>query len=258
MSLEFRDVSFGYGEDGTSLLNGVNLSIGAGEFVGLIGPNGVGKTTLLRLAGGLLAPASGSVELQGESAAELPRRQAARRVALVPQSRPPVFSYSVLEVVLMGLHAQLSRFGAPSREQRQTALAELERLEIDDLADRSLATLSGGEAQRVLMARAATSGAKGWLLDEPTASLDPKHQLSLVSRVREHVDTGGWALAAMHDISLVEGRFDRVIVLSRGGIVADGSPDTVLTRELLQDVYGVDARRVEGWSFGGDVSGSSI
>ncbi len=247
MKLISRDLDLRIGE--RTLLRGVSFSVDAGEMVALIGPNGVGKTTWIRAAAGIVPPSAGAVELGGDSAHELARREAARRVALVPQTRPPVFSYTVLEIVLMGLHARLPRFGRVSQTQRDRAAAELERLEISDLAGRSLSSLSGGEAQRVLLARAAMSEAPIWLLDEPTANLDPRHQVSLLARVREHVDAGGLAICAMHDLGLVESHFDRVLVFAGEGLRADGPPAEVLTDELLSEVYGVSARRESRWAF---------
>jgi iron complex transport system ATP-binding protein len=248
MKLEARNLSMSFGEH--VLLDAISFGVAPGELVALIGPNGAGKTTLLKLAAGMAEPTAGDVLLGDQPAHRVARRIAARRVAMVPQSRPPVFEFSVFEVVLMGLHAQLSRFGTPGADARARAQAELDRLEVAHLADRALSTLSGGEAQRVLMARAAVSQAPIWLLDEPTANLDPGHQLSLLSRVREHVDSGGSALAAMHDLALVEAHFDRVLALVDGGLVADGPPNSVLTPELLERAFGARPHRGERWVFG--------
>lgn len=241
--LQARAVSHSYGAK--SVLADVDVSLKPGECVALIGPNGAGKTTLLRILCGILEPLSGRVEIDGASLASQSRRQIARRISVVPQSRPPAFAFSAMEFVLMGFHARAGRFSLDGNQQRDAATDALERLGVGEFAHRSMTALSGGEAQRVVMARTIVSGADHWLLDEPTASLDMAHQLALLKVVRQHCNEGGAALAILHDVNLVERWFDRVLVLADGQLIGGGPPGEVLTPATLQAAFGLPMRRIE-------------
>jgi iron complex transport system ATP-binding protein len=247
--LQAHDISHSFGV--TSVLDGVDLSVGAGESVALVGPNGVGKTTLLRILAGLLEPTSGGVTLDGEELGELDRRHVARRMSVVPQSRPQVFEFSALEVVLMGFHARTGRFSLPSARQKERAVDAMEHLEIADLAARPASVLSGGELQRVLMARTLVADADLWLLDEPTANLDLRHQVALLDCVAAHCDDGGAAVAVLHDLALAHRYFERAVVLDAGRVAADGPVEQTLTDELLSRVFDVPLR-------GGEVAGRKV
>lgn len=239
-ALEARGLTHRYGSD--EVLGGVDLTLTPGECVAMIGPNGAGKTTLLRCLAGTLEPSEGAAMLDGVGLHDMRSNDIARRVSVVPQAHPPVFGFTVLEFVLMGFHAQMGRFALESHGQRQRALEALATMGVEPFASRSLTTLSGGEAQRVVMARTLVSGATYWLLDEPTANLDLSHQVSLLDTVRRHCDDGGAALAILHDLNLVERTFDRVVILSEGRVVADDSPRAALNPELLRDVFNVELR----------------
>lgn len=230
--------------DQNHVLSGVDLELGRGEAVALIGANGAGKTTLLKAITRLLRPTAGTVKLNGDDLENLSRRQIARCLAVVPQSSPQVFGYDVLEFVLMGYYAGHSGF-LPTEEQIDGAKQALEQLGILDLSHRPVAQISGGELQRALMARAMVAELPLWLLDEPTASLDMCHQIALLEQVRAHVDRGGSALAILHDLALVHRFFDRVAVLLDGQIDAAGSPDQVLTPSRISNVFGVPMQRGE-------------
>ncbi len=248
--LRLEGVGRAFGGAG-EVLGGVTFEAHGGGATAIIGPNGVGKTTLVRMAAGLLEPTEGRVLLEGEPIGGWSRREIARRVALLRQAPPQVFDFSALELVLMGFHARSGRFALPSDRQRDRALEAMEELEIRHLADRPATALSGGELQRVLMARTLVSGADLWLLDEPTAHLDPRHRLALLERVRAHVDRDGAAVCAVHDLTLVHRYFDRVVVLADGEVRAKGGVEQTLDEALLSEVFGVRMRR-------GEVGGATV
>lgn len=234
-TLTGRNLTHGFGAD--PLFTDITLTVSAGESLAIIGPNGVGKTTLLRVLAGLLTPQKGDVLLDDTAITTMPRRTVARAITVVPQARPQVFDFSALELVLMGFHARSKRFSLPSQAEQQSAREAMSRLAIEDLASRPASVLSGGELQRVLMARAMVSAAPIWLLDEPTASLDLKHQLALLEQVYTHCRNGGSAVAILHDLALVHRFFDRVLVLHQGRILAQGRPDEVLTPQVVSTVF---------------------
>ncbi len=244
------------------VVGGVSLAVEGGTATAIIGPNGAGKTTLIRIAAGLLEPTDGRIVLAGEPMETWSRREIARRVSVLRQAPPQVFDFTALELVLMGFHARTGRFSLPSEQERERALEAMESLEIGHLADRPATALSGGELQRALMARTVVSDTDLWLLDEPTAHLDPRHRIALLERVRMHVDQGGGALCALHDLSLVHRFFDEVVVIGAGEMRARGPVDQTMEAGLLSEVFGVEMQcgEVSGqtvWmprgSYGGDV-----
>lgn len=242
--LDVEGLSAGYDE--RNVLRGVSLSVRAGEFVALTGPNGSGKTTLLRSALGLLEPRQGRILLDGERLASLSVGARARRVAWVPQDEAPQENVPIFDYVLYGRHPYLPRFGGENEEDRERTRAALREVGLESHAESGVLEVSGGERQRVLLARAMVQGCPLLLLDEPTAHLDIAHQLELLDRVRGLCRQGGrGALAAMHDLNLAARFADRIVVLSRGRLVADGRPSEVLSESLLREVWGVlgDLRR---------------
>jgi iron complex transport system ATP-binding protein len=245
-----------HGFAGVPVLHQVQLEVQSGDSMALIGPNGAGKTTLLRAAGGLLEPDAGTVRVDGRDLADMTRREIARRMSYLSQATPQVFDFSALELVLMGFHARTGRFSLPSDSQRDRALGAMRQLEIEHLAERPASVLSGGELQRVLMARTLVAEADVWLLDEPTSHLDVRHQLAMLRQVRRHVADGGTVLAVLHDLGLVHRFFDRVAVLKGGELVAQGPVDETLNTDLLSRVFEVELVRgeVDGqtvWTVGG-------
>jgi cobalamin transport system ATP-binding protein len=229
---------------GRQVVREVTAEIETGEWVALIGPNGAGKTSLLRAVAGLL-PCEGSVSLEGVPLAELGRRQRAQRLALVPQEpRTPPW-LTVAEYVLMGRTPYLRPLAREGEADRDAAARALSRLDLEELAERTLGTLSGGERQRVVVARALAQEASIVLLDEPTASLDIGHQqqaLDLLDALRETESLT--LVAAMHDLTLAAQYADRVLLLAAGRVVADGAPADVLTEEALAQHYGARVRVV--------------
>lgn len=244
--LEAKNISHRFGDAPRQILRDVSLTIQAGESIALIGPNGVGKTTLMRILAGLLKPTAGRVALQdGEDLQTMSRRHIARQLTVVPQARPQVFDFSALDLVLMGFHARTARFSLPSSAQQEQALAAMAELAVADLAERSASVLSGGELQRVLMARTMASKAPLWLLDEPTSNLDIRHQVALLEQVRAHCARGGAALGVLHDLALAHRYFKRVMILDDGQVRADGPSDTTLNDALLSEVFEVELRSLE-------------
>jgi iron complex transport system ATP-binding protein len=238
--LSIGAVTAGY--DGRRVIQEVSLSVGAGEVVGLIGPNGSGKTTLVRVASRALRPMSGGVRVAGRDPYAIPARQAARLVAVVPQELAPTFSFTALEVVLMGRSPYLSPWGGGGPADYRKAREAMEAAAVHHLADRPLEELSGGEKQGVVLAQALAQDAPVLLLDEPTTHLDLRHVVAILEVVLGLArDRGKAVLAVFHDLNLASGFCDRLVALDGGTVVAEGPPEEVVSRGLLQELYGVDA-----------------
>ena len=223
------------------LLDGVSLHAGRGQMVGLIGPNGAGKTTLLRAIAGILRSQEGAVRLEGADIGSLSSKEVAARLALVPQSPPYTHGFTAVELVLMGRYPHLGRFQIEGREDSRIAKEAMRQTETERFADRTLDTLSGGERQRLFIARALTQEPRILLLDEPTANLDALHQLKVLDLVRRLVEDGVTAIAAIHDLNMAARYCDRLVLLSRGRVLAEGPPDEVLSPESMESAFGVRA-----------------
>ncbi len=242
-SLRFEDVTALVG--GRMLLEGIDFRVAAGEVVGLVGSNGVGKTTLLRIASAALRPGRGRVRLEGEDVTALSRRVLARKLALVPQDMHVAFPFRVGELVLMGRAPHQPLLGLESEHDVRLARAALARLGIEGLADREITTLSGGERQLVLFARALVQQPSVLLLDEPTAFLDLGHRVDLSREVRAFATAGGAALVVSHDLSLAARSCDRVVLLGEGGVVAAGTPASVFTSDNLFRAFEIETQTFE-------------
>ena len=242
--LAFKGLSVELG--GRLILEHIDFDVAPGEVVGLVGRNGVGKTTLLRLAAGALIPMSGSMLLGEESLASLSRRARAQRLALVPQDLHVPFPFRVGELVLMGRAPHQPLVGLESEVDVALALAALERLGIADLADREIGTLSGGERQLVLFARALVQDPDILLLDEPTAFLDLRHRVEVLREIRAFAQSGRAALIVSHDLSLAARSCDRIVLLRPGGMAAVGPPAEILTSENLRSAFGIDTMVFSG------------
>ena len=236
--LDIHDVTIKY--EARTVLRGINLSVKAGEVVALIGPNGVGKSTLIRAISGSLKPIAGRVIVDGHGVHRLRVEERARLMAVVPQAIRLPESFSVFDTVLMGRTPYLGWLGRESEKDRAAARAALERTGTLDLADRPIGELSGGEQQRVLIARALAQAAHTLLLDEPTAHLDLKHQANVLSLVGSLAHDEQYAvLIALHDLNLAAQYADRVALLSDGTLAATGTPQEVLTEANLSPAYGL-------------------
>jgi iron complex transport system ATP-binding protein len=233
-------VSFGY--NGTAVLRDVSLTLRPGNCYGILGPNGSGKTTLLDLLSGLLAPQSGTITFKGRPLQTWPKKQLAQMLALVPQDFMVRFGFSVREVVEMGLHPRLHRFAAPTKADQDRIDQALTMTGIAALADRPVTRLSGGEKQRVAVARALAQQPSVLLLDEATSNLDIHHSLEILQLIRSRFEQKGMqVIAVMHDLNLASFFCDRLIFLKQGRIICQGKTEAVLTPETIATVYGVEA-----------------
>ncbi|MBU6530336.1 ABC transporter ATP-binding protein [Streptomyces sp. NPDC057245] len=228
--------------DGRSLVSGLSLDVSDGQVVGLVGPNGSGKSTALRCVYRALRPSSGTVWVGEQELTRLPLRRSAQTVAAMTQDGGVDFDFTVGEVVALGRAPHLRGNQALSGRERELCERAMDRLDIGHLAHRGVLTLSGGERQRVLLARALVQEPEILVLDEPTNHLDVRHQVELLSLLRE---SGLTVLVVLHDLNLAAAACDRIGVLSGGRLVASGAPAAVLTPELVGDVFGVRASVVQ-------------
>lgn len=223
---------------GREILQDIRLQAQPGELVGLIGPNGSGKSTLLKHIYRLLRPDAGAVYLDDENVHAMPSREVARKLAVVSQEAPMLFDFSVEEIVAMGRSPHKRWLEPDSRTDREIVERCLEQVDMLDFRESDYASLSGGEKQRVLIARSLAQEADMLVLDEPTNHLDIHHQLQILDLVKRLRFT---AIAALHDLNLAAAYCDRLYVIDGGKIVKSGPPAEVLTKELLRDVFRVEA-----------------
>lgn len=234
--LALRALTVAYGTH--EVLRAVDLSVQRGELVGVLGPNGSGKTTLLKAARGLVRPTRGMASLLGRPVTAWRERDLARRVAVVPQRDESAFPFTVEDTVLMGRSPHLGRSGFESAQDRAVAARALAELDLLPLRGRVLTELSGGERQRVIVARALAQEPELLLLDEPTASLDIRHQVEVLGLLRRKNRAEGLTVVTvLHDLNLATLFCDRVVLLSDGRIFADGPTEQVVTYANVKAVY---------------------
>lgn len=238
MSLLVENVSFSYGK--RSVLHNVSFGVEKGEFLSVLGPNGVGKSTLFRCILGALAQYSGAIFVDGQEIRSLSHRERARRIAYIPQTHRPTFGYTVLDTALMGTTRQLSPFQQPKRAQIDAAHEALSRVGVSHLAERNFSHLSGGEQQLVLIARAIAQQSDILIMDEPTSALDYGNQLRVLQQVRNLSREGYTVLLSTHNPQHALTFADRVLALQDGAVAAHGKAEEVLTPALMSGLYRID------------------
>jgi iron complex transport system ATP-binding protein len=235
-TLEIRQLQFSHGT--RPILQGIDLTLAAGRITAILGPNGAGKSTLLGCVAGLLAPASGSIEVDGTRLNALPGKERARRIAFLPQTAVVAWPIDVQTLVGLG---RIPYSGVASDQQNHEAVTRaMEMTRVSQWADRAINELSGGERARVLLARV-LAGTSQWILaDEPFTGLDPAHQLEAAELLRQFAANGGGVVLTVHDLSLAARIADRIVLLNDGRVVADGAPEEALSAANLRAVYGVE------------------
>ena len=243
MSVEVRDLCFHYGQ--RPVITGVSFRAEKGERIAVLGPNGVGKSTLFRCLLGFLAPVSGEILVDGAEIGSYSRRELAKKIAYIPQSHSPAFDHTVLDSVLMGMTAQLGLLEQPGPSQREKAMAMLKALGMEKLADRGCMKISGGEWQLMLLARALVQDAGTLIMDEPTANLDYGNSCRVMERVAKLGEQGYTVIFSTHDPNQAFSYATKVLALKDGGVMACGAPGEVLSEAVLSALYNISVVRSE-------------
>lgn len=234
--LKTKSISVAYGSK--NVLQDVSLDVAPGEILALIGPNGAGKTTMVRAVSGTVSLTSGQAYVNGRDLSKLSTAQRARVLAVVPQARQLGGAYTVEQAVMMGRTAYMSWLGRESEADQAAVKLALEQANLEDFTQRSIAQLSGGEQQRVLLARALAQSTPVLLLDEPTNHLDLQHQTNLLSLVKKLTQDKQLAvMMAMHDLNLVSFFADKVALLVNGRLICSGSPQEVIRADYISEAY---------------------
>ncbi len=237
MSITVENLSFSYGNH--KVLDNISFSVRQGDFLSVLGPNGVGKSTLFRCIMGLLKPESGVITLDNKSIASYTGEQLAKRIAYIPQSHSPVFNYSVEDMVLMGTTGGIGPFASPGKAQFKLAGEAMEKIGISHLKNRPYNNISGGERQLCLIARAIAQQAKILIMDEPSASLDFGNRIKVMQTVRSLTDAGYTVIQSTHDPEGAYMYSDKILALHKGRILARGKPEDVITSDVISALYGV-------------------
>ncbi|MFW5912215.1 MAG: ABC transporter ATP-binding protein [Candidatus Hadarchaeota archaeon] len=241
MKLEVRGVNFSYGDK--PVLRDIDFRLSEGEVLGIVGPNAAGKTTLLKCLNGSLKPDDGAVIIDDKELSKLSREDIAKRIGYVPQIKTELFPVTVFDSVLMG---RRPRGGwKPNKEDLERTSAVLRRLELGEISDRGINEISGGQRQKVALARAIAQEPDVLILDEPTNNLDLRHQVDMLNAVRNQASKRTSTIMAIHDLSLVGRYSDSVIILDGGEILAKGGKE-ILTKENIEKAFNVRVRVEEG------------
>lgn len=232
--LQIKDISYSYGDK--NAIEDISLKVKRGEFVGIIGPNGSGKSTVLKTVYRALTPSVGEIILDGENLLKMPYKKSSQKMAVVGQENDVPFDFTVEEMVAMGRNPKKRLFDIDTAEDKAMVHHALVHLGMENMAKRSYLNLSGGEKQRVLLARAVAQECDFFVLDEPTNHLDISYQLEIFDFIKRLDIT---VLAAIHDLNMAALYCDRIYVLKDGKIVLSGTPEEVFTPENIFDIYGV-------------------
>ncbi|MCD6537100.1 heme ABC transporter ATP-binding protein [Candidatus Bathyarchaeota archaeon] len=239
VTLKVENVSFYYGA--RRILENIRFSAEKGDFIGIIGPNGSGKTTLLRIINNLLKPTGGAVFLDGREISKMKEKEIAKRISSVPQNPTVNFDFSVWDIVMMGRYPHLGRLSIEDERDEEIVSRCMKLTNVLHLANRSITEVSGGELQRILIARALAQEAKILLLDEPTSNLDINYQIEIMDLLRDlTLKKGITVICTMHDLNLATRYCEMLILLSNGRIRAIGRPEEVVTRDNIKETFGID------------------
>jgi iron complex transport system ATP-binding protein len=244
--LEAKEVSFQYQQ--TPIIQGLSLSIRQGDFVAILGPNGAGKSTLVKLLSGALAPTAGAISLETRHISSIPRKEIAAQISVMPQEATVSFSFTALEVVLLGRYPHQDGFSFASPRDIEIAKRSLEEVDAMHLSARQVSSLSGGEKQRVFLAKALAQEPRILLLDEPTAHLDLAHQALALRAASSRAK--GAVIAVLHDCNIAALYASRIVLLSQGKLFADGSPSEVLTQENVSRCFGHPVEIIQREAYG--------
>ena len=248
MGIEVKNLSYAYRR--LEVLRDVSFALDSGVFTALLGPNGAGKTTLFRCILGFLKDFGGAISCDGLDVTKANARKLARHMAYIPQSTAPVFNHTVIDSVVMGTNCHAHALSTPGKAQMEAAEAALDKLGISELRNRGCRTLSGGEAQLVLIARALAQGAGALIMDEPSANLDLGNKHRVLALARKLSREGYTVIMSVHEPEQALVFADRAMMLSGGRIIADGAAGEVITEQLIFDVYGVNVK-ISGSADGG-------
>lgn len=232
------NVSFGYREQ--QVLSDISFNVEYGEVLSVLGPNGVGKSTLFRNILGLLQPQRGKIIIDGKAIDKMNPKQLARKMAYIPQSNNPVFNYKVFDMVLMGTTAQTGSISMPGQVQIKLVDAALEKLGIAQIKDKGYAYISGGERQLVLFARAIVQQAKILVMDEPSSSLDYGNRIRIMKTVRDLAKEGYAIIQSTHDPEQAFMYSDKILAIHNGKVLAYGTPKDIINDDLISKLYGVE------------------
>lgn len=238
MSIKVENLCFAYGKH--QVLKNVSFSVAENHLLSVLGPNGVGKSTLFSCILGLLPNYSGKIEVDGQDIRNISTREMARRIAYIPQSHNPSFNYTVFDMVLMGTTQQVSVFSTPGKKQIERAKRAIERMGIEHLSNRGFNMISGGERQLAIIARALAQEAHTLIMDEPTANLDFGNQIKVLTQIKSLANDGYTIIQSTHNPDQTFLFSDLVLALKDGGVFACGKPADIVNRELIHSLYGVN------------------
>ena len=235
MKLKIEDLSFEI--DNTKILKNINFEITKGEFVGIIGPNGCGKSTLLKNIYNILTPTKGSIYIDNTSINDFSSKELAKKISTLTQHSAGDFDFSIIDIVLMGRYAHSSMFSSTSKKDMEIAKKALNKVGLSHFESRSFLSLSGGEQQRVMIARAIAGENDFFILDEPTNHLDIRYQLEIMDIMKSLNIT---MFSAIHDMNIAATYCDKLVLLEKGKIISIGTPTEVLTKDNFNNIFGVE------------------